>query len=87
MAHGTRDRAAGIPVIDNFELPQELPPHNEGHTVAAWVAMAGIMLGFGIGALGLALTTTWLIVVGVAVIVIALVAGAVLRRLGYGQPR
>lgn len=67
-------------------LPPAAPPTNHGHTVAAWTAMIGIMLGAVIGAVGMlpgvSDVVLWL---GVVVVVAALIAGVVLRGLGYGQ--
>ncbi|MEN5073406.1 HGxxPAAW family protein [Isoptericola cucumis] len=69
-------------------LPPAAPPTNHGHTVAAWTAMIGIMLGVAIGAVGMlpgvADVVLW---IGVVVVVGALIGGVVLRSLGYGQPK
>ncbi|WP_425953826.1 HGxxPAAW family protein [Xylanimonas sp. McL0601] len=72
---------------DNVYLPDAAPFHNEGKTVAAWVAMTGVTLGAIIAAIGFLAPTMWVIVVGAVVVVGSLVAGAVLRSLGHGQPR
>jgi hypothetical protein len=68
-------------------LPEAAPYHNEGKTVASWVAMAGVTLGAIIAAIGFAVVLGWVIAVGVVVIVISLVVGLVLRNRGYGQPK
>ncbi|WP_130412603.1 HGxxPAAW family protein [Xylanimonas ulmi] len=71
---------------ENLYLPDAAPFHNEGKTVAAWVAMIGVTLGAIIASAGFLAPTTWVIVAGAVVIVASLVAGAVLRAMGHGQP-
>lgn len=71
-------------------LPPGVPPTNHGHTVAAWVTMAGITLGVLIAAWGVLVaqsSSAWLVVfaLGFVVIVAALIVGLVLRNLGLGQ--
>ncbi len=68
-------------------LPDAAPFHNEGKTLASWVAMIGVTVGAIIIAGGSLAPTLWLIIVGAVVIVGSLIAGAVLRSLGHGQPR
>ncbi len=73
-------------------LPPGVPPTNHGHTVAAWVTMAGITLGTLISAVGLVLaaassTGLVLFVVGLVVVGASLIVGLVLRNLGMGQKR
>ncbi|PZR52473.1 hypothetical protein DNL40_11295 [Xylanimonas oleitrophica] len=67
-------------------LPEAAPFHNEGKTVASWVAMAGVTLGAVVAAVAVALASLWLFVAGFGVIALALVVGLVLRNMGYGQP-
>ena len=69
--------------------PEQLPAsaqHNEGKTVAAWVTNGGIVLGVTISGIGLMIPNAALSWAGLGVAVAALVAGAVLRALGHGQP-
>jgi hypothetical protein len=73
-------------------LPPGVPPTNHGHTVAAWVTMAGITLGALISAFGLVLAATSstglvMFAVGLVVVGIALIVGLVLRNLGMGQKK
>lgn len=73
-------------------LPPGVPPTNHGHTVAAWVTMAGITLGTLISAFGLVLaasSTSGLVmfVVGLVVVAASLLVGLVLRNLGMGQKK
>ena len=73
-------------------LPPGVPPTNHGHTVAAWVTMAGITLGVLIAAWGVLVaqsSSAWLIVftLGFVVIGAALIVGLVLRNLGLGQKK
>jgi hypothetical protein len=71
--------------IEPEQLP-EIAPHNEGKTPAAWVTNGGIVLGFAISGAGLMIPNSVLVWTGLGVAVAALVAGAILRALGYGQP-
>jgi hypothetical protein len=74
-------------------LPPGIPPTNHGHTVAAWVTMAGITLGALISAIGLVLAASSgasglvLFVVGQVVVGASLIVGLVLRNLGMGQKK
>lgn len=74
-------------------LPPGVPPDNHGHTVAAWVTMAGITLGALISAFGVVLaassqsTGLTMFVVGLVVVGAALIVGLVLRNLGMGQKK
>ena len=68
-------------------LPEEAPPTNHGHTVAAWVTMIGITVGALVAAFGVVTAEAWLFWVGMAVILVANVVGLVLRNLGFGQPK
>lgn len=69
------------------------PHHNEGKTVAAWTMNLGIFLGALVIAAGMilhdVLTTdvTFLVWIGIAVVVLSLVAGIALAKAGKGQPR
>ncbi len=71
--------------IDVANLPPGAPPANHGHTVAAWVAMAGVMLGVAVAGLGVAVAKPWLFVVGMVVVLVGLASGLVLRQAGFGQ--
>lgn len=73
-------------------LPPGVPPTNHGHTVAAWVTMAGITLGALVSAFGLVLAASSssglvMFVVGLVVVGASLLVGLVLRNLGMGQKR
>lgn len=84
MSETTPNGAA--PDREKAYLPPVAPPTNHGHTVAAWVAMAGVMLGATLVAIAFVAPATWLIWAGAAVAVVALLVGGVLRRAGLGQP-
>ena len=71
-------------------LPPGVPPHNHGHTVAAWVTMSGITLGALLAAWGVLVaqsSSAWLVLflLGFVVIGVSLIVGLVLRNLGKGQ--
>ncbi|MCP2266763.1 HGxxPAAW family protein [Promicromonospora thailandica] len=73
-------------------LPPGIPPTNHGHTVAAWVTMAGITLGVLVAAWGMVLAASSqagvvVVVTGFVVVAASLVVGLVLRNLGMGQKK
>ncbi len=72
--------------IEPENLPDEAPA-NHSMTTAGWVTNLGIVLGVVIGAIGFAWNIAPMLWGGVAIIVISLISGAVLRALGYGQVR
>jgi hypothetical protein len=47
--------------------------------------MIGIMLGALVAAIGVVVAAVWLFWVGMGVVALSLVAGVVLRNMGYGQ--
>lgn len=64
------------------------PHHNEGKTAAAWSMNLGIVLGsLGIGIGMVVSELSILIWIGAAVVLLALILGAVLSLVGLGQPR
>lgn len=70
--------------IEPSDLPDVAHP-NHGRTVAAWVTNIGIAIAAVFAAIGIAIGVhafTW---VGIALVVVSLAAGAVLRALGHGQ--
>lgn len=75
-----------IPSERSMGLPPASPPANEGHTVAAWITVAIILIGAAIacfGVIGASAVGFW---VGIGVAVLGLVVGRVLKMLGLGQP-
>ena len=69
--------------------PQDLPDPaapNHGMTPAAWVLNSGLVAGAIVVGVGMMLERTVVTWVGVAVCVASLIAGGVMRALGYGQP-
>lgn len=67
------------------EMVPDLPYPNHGNTVASWAMMSIMMLGAIIGAVGFCIGNSAIFIIGVAVIVLGVVAGIVLRSAGYGQ--
>ncbi|NNU28790.1 HGxxPAAW family protein [Isoptericola sediminis] len=69
-------------------LPEAVPPTNHGHTLAAWTAMTGVILGALLASLGclpgVPFALFW---VGMGVVVVSCLVGLVMRNMGYGQPR
>ncbi len=81
--------AANAPSIlapQGVELPDNAPPHNHGHTTAAWFLTIFGMVGSILAGVGLPLESTVLIIAGIAVVVIGVVGGLVLSLAGKGQP-
>jgi hypothetical protein len=77
--------------MSSIELePHDLPdvaPSNHGRTIAGWVTTTGLVIATLLGSIGISIGAhgwTW---TGVGVAIASLVAGVVLRALGYGQPR
>lgn len=67
-------------------LPHSTPPRNHGHTVAAWVAMTGLMIAAFVSTAGVVVDgAPWLFWTGFVVAGVSLVVGAVLKKMGLGQ--
>ena len=60
---------------------------NHGQTVAAWTAVIIILVGSTISAIAIIAASPMGFWLGMIVAVLGVVAGAVLRKLGYGQER
>lgn len=75
------------PVEEPVVLPDAAPNANEGKTVAGWTLMFVVGLGATLVALGMVLSVVALLWAGLGVIVLGLVASAILRAMGHGQPR
>jgi hypothetical protein len=59
--------------------------HEEhGHSVAAWTAVAIILVGSAVASLAVVLPNTALFVIGLVICVLGAVAGKVLSLAGYG---
>jgi hypothetical protein len=64
------------------------PHHNEGKTAAAWTMNLGIVLGSVPIAAGLILPDLDILLwIGAAIVLLAIVVGAVMSRAGLGQPK
>ena len=71
--------------VSGKDLP-DVAHSNHGRTRAAWVTTVGITVAALVAAIGVG-TAVWTWVwVGSVVAVTSLVAGAVLKSLGHGQP-
>lgn len=77
---------AQTPQRQTYSLPPAAPFGNHGRTTAAWVLLWTVVAAFLLGGLGLMLEATWLVIVGVAALVVGVVASVVLRGMGLGQP-
>lgn len=69
-----------------YEVPP-IPASNEGKTVASWVALLGMFGGLLILGVGFALGESVVMLVGGAIVAVALILGAVLRAAGLGQKK
>jgi len=56
----------------------------EGHSPAAWTGVTVMLIGFAVGTVAFYLAIVWLVWASVAVIIVGLLAGIVLARLGFG---
>ena len=76
--------------MSNIEItPENLPERdnaNSGMTTAAWVTNVGIVVAVLVGSIGMAFPIWPVVWVAVGLVVVSLIAGAVLRALGHGQP-
>ncbi|HWS57070.1 MAG TPA: HGxxPAAW family protein [Actinotalea sp.] len=68
------------------DLPVSGPPANHGRTTAAWVTVTIVVLGALISSLAVVAGVAPVFWAGLGVVAIGLVAGRVLRMLGFGQP-
>ena len=66
-------------------LPPGSPPTNHGRTTAAWVTVTVVVVGSLVSSLAVVAALPWLFRVGLAVVVVGLLAGRALRMLGFGQ--
>lgn len=55
-----------------------------GNTLAAWVTVGIMSLGVIVGVAGFTVGSTVLLIVGIVLVLVGLVAGAVLRSMGHG---
>ncbi len=58
---------------------------NHGNTPAAWTAVVVALLGFLVGGIGLMVGSMTMFWVGVALAPVALVAGSIMSKMGYGS--
>lgn len=60
-------------------------PNNHGNTVAAWTLTGFMTVGMIIGAIGFSIANTFLLIVGIALMLIGAIAGFALKKSGHGQ--
>ncbi|MDJ0322790.1 HGxxPAAW family protein [Cryobacterium sp. PH31-AA6] len=56
----------------------------EGHSIAAWTAVTIMLVAFTIGTVAFFLSMAWLVWASAALLVVGLVVGWVLSKIGYG---
>jgi len=71
--------------LEPHDLPEPAAA-NHGMTVAAWVLNTGLVIAAIVVGVGMMLERDIVTWIGVALAVLALISGAVLRALGHGQP-
>ncbi|MFV0253662.1 MAG: HGxxPAAW family protein [Beutenbergiaceae bacterium] len=74
------------PVREELVLPAAAPA-NEGKTSAAWILTLFGCIGSLVVAIGMVMASTPAIWAGVVVLGVGALASAIMRGLGYGQPR
>ena len=74
-------------VLGTGKPPVNVPPANEGRTLAAWTTVTIVLVGAVVAALGVAFALPWLGWTGGGVTMVGLVTGGVLRAAGHGQPK
>jgi hypothetical protein len=57
---------------------------NHGQSLAAWVAVGILLIGFAVGSLAVAVASVPLFIVAVVILVVGVIAGKVLAMAGYG---
>jgi uncharacterized membrane protein len=55
-----------------------------GNSIAAWTCVGVIMFGALVMCIAVAVTTVWVFVVGVVIVVLGVIAGKVLAAMGFG---
>ena len=78
-------RAQNATTTEAMHLPPTAAPTNHGKTLAAWVTSWVIVAGGTIAGLAVAFAVVWLFWVGIGICLAGLVAGWVLKSMGYGQ--
>jgi len=56
----------------------------EGHSIAAWTAVTIMLVAFAIGTVAFFLSIAWLVWASAALLVVGVVVGWVLSKIGYG---
>lgn len=59
-------------------------PVGHGNSIAAWTGVGIIFLGFLVGCIAFALHAPIGVYIGIAIVVIGLIAGGVMRMIGFG---
>jgi len=78
-------RAQHATRTETVHLPPSAPPTNHGKTLAAWVTTYGVVGGITLAGVAMVFAVVWLVWVGLAIAVVAIVVGKVLQVLGHGQ--
>jgi len=78
-------RAQHATKTESVHLPPSAAPTNHGKTLAAWVTCWTIVIGGTIAGLAVAFALVWGFWVGIGICLAGIVAGLVLKAMGYGQ--
>jgi hypothetical protein len=83
--HSLAHRAQNPTRTESVHLPPSAAPTNHGRTVAAWTTTWVVVAGGLVAALAVTFAVVWLFWVGLAVCLVGVVLGLVLRSAGFGQ--
>lgn len=61
--------------------------HNEGHSTAAWTAVAILLVASFLMCLAVVVKSWPMAIVGVVLVVVGVAAGKILAMAGFGQPK
>jgi hypothetical protein len=65
-------------------VSDEFPEPGEGNSPAAWTAVIIMLIAFSIGTIAFFLNAQFLVWASVGLLIVGLIVGYVLKRLGYG---
>lgn len=65
-------------------MSDEFPEPGEGNSPAAWTAVIIMLIAFSIGTIAFFLNAQFLVWASVGLLIVGLIVGYVLKRLGYG---
>lgn len=85
MSAKSSENGSSVLAPEGVVLPDNAPPHNHGHTAAAWFLVVVCAVGSVLAGLGMPLNSTPLIIAGAVVAVVGVIGSVVLSVAGKGQ--